>query len=158
MPTHSEMINEISRDLSEPFTRDQLINAIVERYGHVRSINIQSLGTDITGCCVNLKSHRSLPGLPLILVSLGRGKYRRYYPSTDQRLRGLLPPVRGLPVQQAEGGAPPGPQEGDRRDERGDEGRGPRRLDGKDQAETYAEEKQHRESQAGLVGLQPTHP
>jgi hypothetical protein len=86
MPTHGDMIDEISRELSEPFTREQLIEAIVEKYGHVRSINIQSLGTDIAGCCVNLKSHRSLPGLPLFLVSLGRGKFRRYNPSTDQRL------------------------------------------------------------------------
>jgi len=86
MPTHGEMIDEISRELSEPFTKEQLIDAIVARYGHVRSINIQSLGTDITGCCVNLKSHSSLPGLPLILVCLGRGKYRRYNSSTDRRL------------------------------------------------------------------------
>lgn len=86
MPIHGEMIDEISKELPQPFTRKQLIDAIVERYGHIRPINIQSLGTDIAGCCVNLRSHSSLPGLPLILVSLGRGKYRRYNPSTDKRL------------------------------------------------------------------------
>jgi len=86
MPTHGEMIDEISRELSEPFTRKQLIDAIIAKYKKMRTINNDSLGTDIAGCCVNLKSHSSLPNLPLILVSLGRGKYRRYDPGADKKL------------------------------------------------------------------------
>jgi len=80
------MIDSISKTLSQPFTKKQLINAIKEKYGKMRRINVDSLGTDIAGCCVNLKSHRSLPDLPLILVSLGRGTYRRYNPKTDKQL------------------------------------------------------------------------
>jgi hypothetical protein len=58
---------------------------------------MQSLGIDIAGCCVNMKSHRSLPGLPLIFVSLGRGKYRRYNPSTDRRLNLYMKQDAGEP-------------------------------------------------------------
>ena len=86
MPTHGEMIDEISRRLPKSFTRKQLINAIIEKYGRVRAINIDSLSTDISGCCVNLTSHGSLPSLPLILVSLGQGKYRRYNSVSDRNL------------------------------------------------------------------------
>jgi len=80
------MIDEIYRELPEPFTRKQLIDAIIAKYEKMRTINTDSLGTDIAGCCVNLKSHSSLPDLPLILVSLGRGKYRCYNPGTDKKL------------------------------------------------------------------------
>lgn len=86
MITHGEMIDKISRVLSEPFTRKQLIEEIKKKYGKSRTINAESLGTDIAGCCVNLKSHQSLPDLPLILVSIGRGNYRRYDPSKDKQL------------------------------------------------------------------------
>lgn len=86
IPTHGEMIDDVSKELPEPFTKRELIDAIVRRYGSTRSINIQSLGTDIAGCCVNLKSHEHLPDLPLILVSLGLGLYRRYNLATDKHL------------------------------------------------------------------------
>jgi cytochrome c-type biogenesis protein CcmH/NrfF len=86
MPTHGEMINEVSRELPEPFTKKQLTDAIIEKYGNIRSIDPNSLGTDISGCCVNLKTHYHLPNLPLILVSLGGGLYRRYNPRTDKKL------------------------------------------------------------------------
>lgn len=84
MSTHGEMICEVSKELSEPFTREKLIDAIIERYGSIRDIERDSLGTDIAGCCVNLKSHRSLPDLPLCLVQLRRGTYRRYNLETDK--------------------------------------------------------------------------
>ena len=86
MVTHGEMINSISKTLPHPFTKKQLINAIRKEYGNIKRINEDSLGTDISGCCVNLKSHRSLSNLPLILVSLGRGTYRRYNSKTDRHL------------------------------------------------------------------------
>jgi len=88
MPSHGEMIEEISKELSEPFTVKELADAIIKRYGSVRHIDRSSLKTDILGCCVNMKSHDSLPDLPLILISLeGMGErrlLRRYNPTTDR--------------------------------------------------------------------------
>lgn len=87
MPTHGQMIDEVSKELSEPFTVKQLADAIIKRYKSIRNINRESLKTDILGCCVNLKSHRSLMDLPLILLGLGgTGEsrlLRRYNPETD---------------------------------------------------------------------------
>lgn len=90
MVTHGEMIEKVSRTLAEPFTRRQLIEEIRKKYSKSRAINVESLGTDIAGCCVNLKSHQSLPDLPLILVNIGRGTYRRYDPSKDKHLNQYL--------------------------------------------------------------------
>jgi hypothetical protein len=81
--THAEMIADVIKDLQEPFTRQQVIKAVVEKYSSVRLIDKESLGTDIAGCCINLKSHDSLPNLPFLLVAVGRGLYRRYEPRKD---------------------------------------------------------------------------
>lgn len=86
VPTQGEMIDEISRKLPQPFTRKQLIDTIVKKHGKIRPKNREPLETDIAGCCVNLDSHRSLPDLPLILVSIGRGRCRRYNPRADREL------------------------------------------------------------------------
>lgn len=84
-PTHREMIDTVTRSLNEPFTTKQITDTIVDRYSKIRPINIDSLKTDITGCCVNLKSHKHLPDLPNLLVSIGRGRYRRFNPSKDNK-------------------------------------------------------------------------
>ena len=84
--THAEMIDEVTRELKEPFTRKQIIEAILKRYSQTRPINVDSLGVDISGCCVNLRSRKHLPGLPKLLVAIGRGRYRRFTPKTDGRL------------------------------------------------------------------------
>jgi len=90
MPTHGEMIGEVSKELTEPFTMKEFTDAIIKRFMSVRRINRESLKTDILGCCVNMKSHRSLPDLPLILFSLGRkGErrlLRRYNLATDRHV------------------------------------------------------------------------
>lgn len=103
MPTHGEMIDNISRQFREPFTVEELANAIVRKYGSVRRIDRRSLKTDILGCCVNLKSHRSLPDSPLVLVSLGgRGErrlLRRHNPATDRHLNLYLESEEGGPLK-----------------------------------------------------------
>ena len=86
MKSHGETICEVSNELHEPLTRQRLIDAIDEKYGDTRTIDRMSLGTDIAGCCVNLRSHASLPDLPLCLVAVSRGKYRRYDPEKDRHL------------------------------------------------------------------------
>ena len=73
MPTHGEMIDEISREPPEPFAKERLIDAIVERCGRARPINIQSLGIDIADCCVNLKSNSRARSLIEYLVDLNKG-------------------------------------------------------------------------------------
>lgn len=87
-PTHAEMIDEVTKELKEPFTRKQIIEAIVKRYSQIRPISKDSLSVDISGCCVNLKSRRQLPDLPQLLVAISRGKYRRFNPKTDGGLIG----------------------------------------------------------------------
>jgi len=72
--THAEMISEVIKELREPFTTKEIVDAVVRKYSRIRPINRQSLGTDIAGCCANLRSHRHLPDLPVFLVSVGRGK------------------------------------------------------------------------------------
>lgn len=84
--THAEMIDEVTKELKDPFTRKQIIEAIVKRYSQIRPINKDSLGVDISGCCVNLRSRRHLPGLPKLLVAIRRGEYRRFNPKRDIRL------------------------------------------------------------------------
>ena len=85
-PTHAEMIAEAIKELREPFTTRQIINIVLQKFSVIRPINPDSLGTDIAGCCANLKSHYSLPDLPILLVSVGRGLYRRYDPKKDKDL------------------------------------------------------------------------
>lgn len=80
------MIDEVTKELEEPFTRKQIIDTIVKRFSQKRPINRNSVGVDITGCCINLKSRKHLPGLPKLLVAIGRGRYRRFNPKTDRRL------------------------------------------------------------------------
>jgi len=82
-PTHAEMIADVISEMPEPFTTEQIANAIIEKYSNIRWIDKSSLKTDIAGCCVNLRSHDSLKDLPLLLVAVGRGIYRRYNPSKD---------------------------------------------------------------------------
>lgn len=88
IPTYGQMIDEVSNELPESFTVREPVDAIIRRYGAVRHIDRQLLKTDILGCCVNMKSHGSLPDLPLILIGLGeRGErrlLRRYNPRTDK--------------------------------------------------------------------------
>ena len=74
--THAEMIEDVIEDLPELFTTKQIIDKVVEKYSSVRSIDKNSLGTDIAGCCVNQRSRNSLPDLPKLLFSLDRGLYR----------------------------------------------------------------------------------
>ena len=85
-PTHAEMIADVIEELREPFTTQQIVNAVLEKFSAVRPINSDSLRTDIAGCCVNLSSRYSLPDLPSLLVSVGRGLYRRYDPEKDKDL------------------------------------------------------------------------
>jgi hypothetical protein len=85
-PTHAEMIATVTSSLNEPFTTKQIIKAIVDDYSKIRPINEDSLRTDIAGCCVNLKSYKHLPDLPNLLVSISRGRYRRFNPAEDSRL------------------------------------------------------------------------
>jgi N-glycosylase/DNA lyase/DNA-directed RNA polymerase subunit RPC12/RpoP len=83
VPTHAEMIADIIKDLPEPFTKEQIVEEIMRKYSGVREIDKESLGVDIAGCCVNYKSHKSLPNLPILLFSLGRALYKRYNPKED---------------------------------------------------------------------------
>ena len=83
-PTHAEMIADVIKELQEPFSTQQIKNAVKRKFSAIRSIDLDSLGTDIAGCCINLKSHNSLPDLPLILKSVRRGWYIRYEPRKDK--------------------------------------------------------------------------
>ena len=85
-PTHAEMIDAVTRELKEPFTRKQIIDEVIKKFSTKRPINIDSLGTDIAGCCVNLRSHKHLPDLPYLLVAIDRGVYRRFNPKTNTKL------------------------------------------------------------------------
>jgi len=94
-PTHAEMISEVIKELREPFTTKEIVDAVVRKYSAIRPINRRSLGTDIAGCCANLRSHRHLPDLPVLLVSVGRGKYRRFDPRRDMDLLERVQPEAG---------------------------------------------------------------
>lgn len=83
-PTHAEMIADVIEELQEPFTTQQIVSAVLQNFSTIRSINPDSLRTDIAGCCVNYRSRDSLPNLPSLLVSVGRGLYRRYVPGKDR--------------------------------------------------------------------------
>lgn len=83
-PTHADMIADVISELSEPFTTKQILDAVIDKYSSIRSIDRNSLSTDIAGCCVNYGSHDSLPELPFLLVALRRGLYRRYDPEKDR--------------------------------------------------------------------------
>ena len=87
-PTHAEMIADVIKDMQEPLTQKQIINAVVEKYSSVRLIDEKSLGTDISGCCINLKSHDSLPDLPFLLFAdpPGSGFYRRLRPGDKREI------------------------------------------------------------------------
>ncbi|MFQ6127077.1 MAG: hypothetical protein ACE5R6_21075 [Candidatus Heimdallarchaeota archaeon] len=108
MPTHGEMIDKVSKELSEPFSMKVLVDTIIKRYGSIRQIIRESLKTDIRGCCVNLKSHRSLSDLPLILLNLrGRGErmqLRRYNPKKDWRANLYLNTGKYTKLHKSEGG------------------------------------------------------
>lgn len=80
------MIDRVSKQFSGTFSLQELVTEIIKQYGNSRSINIDSLKTDVAGCCVNLKSHKHLLELPPCLVQVSRGFYRRYDPMKDRRL------------------------------------------------------------------------
>lgn len=86
MPTHGEMINRVSKQFSGTFSSEELVDEIIKQYGNSRSIDKNSLMTDVAGCCVNLKSHKHLLDLPLCLVQVSRGLYHRYDPKKDRHL------------------------------------------------------------------------
>ena len=105
-PTHAEMIADIIEELPQPFTTKQVVDAINEKYSGSVSINRGSLSVSVAACCVNLASREHCPGFPALLVSVGRGLYRRYNPAKDtnfdllsQVSRGTYRPTsKGLPT------------------------------------------------------------
>lgn len=70
-PTHAEMIGDAVKELREPFRTKQVVDAIVEKYSAITSINRDSLSVSIVACCVNLASRIHCPGFPALLVSVG---------------------------------------------------------------------------------------
>lgn len=86
MLTHGEMIDRVSNQLLGTFSLEELVSEIIRQYENLRNINVDSLKTDVAGCSVNLLSHRHLPDLPLCLVHVFMGLYRRYDPVKDKSL------------------------------------------------------------------------
>ena len=90
LPTHGKMINKVSSHLSGVFSSKELVDQIFKQYGRTRSINRASLMVDVAGCCINLKSHKRRPDLPLCLVNVSIGVYRRYDSKKDLHLNQYL--------------------------------------------------------------------
>jgi len=65
MVTYGEMIDSISKILPQPFTTQQLTEAIEKEYGKKRRIDLASLGTDIARA---RSSFSSLHLLPTVIV------------------------------------------------------------------------------------------